>query len=210
MQTIVVANQKGGAGKTTLAGHLAVAAEAAGAGPVVLIDMDPQGSLADWWNARTADTPRFWVSEVPALPDVLRELQAIGAALVIVDTPPQVGPLIQSAINCADLVIVPTRPSPHDLRAVPATVGMVEKAQRRMVFVMNAATKRARLTGQTAIELSQHGTVAPATLHHRQDYAAAMIDGRTSQELDPEGPAAEEINSLWRYVASQLRKTAKQ
>lgn len=210
MRTIVVANQKGGAGKTTLAGHLAVAAEAAGAGPVVLIDMDPQGSLADWWNARAAESPRFARPAESALPAALRELEAAGVALVIVDTPPQVGPLIQSAINCADLVVVPTRPSPHDLRAVPATVGMVERAGCRMVFVVNAATKRARLTGQTAIELSQHGTVAPVMVHQRQDYAAAMIDGHAAQELDPEGAASEEITALWQYVASQLRKTVKQ
>ena len=57
MQTIVLASQKGGAGKTTLAAHLAVAAEEAGVRPAVLIDTDPQGSLAAWWNARQAESP---------------------------------------------------------------------------------------------------------------------------------------------------------
>ena len=47
-----------GLGKTTLAGHLAVEAERRGDGPVALVDLDPQGSLADWWNARRAETPR--------------------------------------------------------------------------------------------------------------------------------------------------------
>lgn len=59
MKAIAIASQKGGVGKTTLAGHLAVAAEAAGAGPVALIDTDPQGSLAAWWNVREAETPLF-------------------------------------------------------------------------------------------------------------------------------------------------------
>ncbi|HYC14067.1 MAG TPA: ParA family protein, partial [Stellaceae bacterium] len=59
MHVIAVASQKGGSGKTTLAGHLAVAADRAGAGPVALVDTDPQGSLAEWWNARVAETPLF-------------------------------------------------------------------------------------------------------------------------------------------------------
>ena len=57
MHVIVLASQKGGAGKTTLAAHIAVAAEAAGDGPVVLIDADPQGSLSAWWNVREAQVP---------------------------------------------------------------------------------------------------------------------------------------------------------
>ena len=59
MYVLAVASQKGGSGKTTLAGHLAVQADRVGAGPVALVDTDPQGSLAEWWNARTAETPLF-------------------------------------------------------------------------------------------------------------------------------------------------------
>ena len=59
MKVIVFANQKGGAGKTTLTGHLAVQAEQEGLGPVALMDSDPQGSLAEWWNERAAETPVF-------------------------------------------------------------------------------------------------------------------------------------------------------
>jgi cellulose biosynthesis protein BcsQ len=59
MRTIVLASQKGGSGKTTIAAHLAVALERAGQGPAVLIDTDPQGSLARWWNKRDAPSPAF-------------------------------------------------------------------------------------------------------------------------------------------------------
>ncbi len=59
MLVMAVASRKGGSGKTTLAGHLAVQAERAGAGPIALVDTDPQGSLSDWWNERQADTPVF-------------------------------------------------------------------------------------------------------------------------------------------------------
>ncbi len=50
MYVIVLASQKGGSGKTTLTGNLAIAAERAGETPAVLIDTDPQGSLAAWWK----------------------------------------------------------------------------------------------------------------------------------------------------------------
>lgn len=72
---------------------------------------------------------------------------------------------------------IPTRPSPHDLRAVGSTVELVEAAGKRMVFVINGAAQRAKITGEAAIALSQHGTVAPVTLYQRTDYAASMIDG---------------------------------
>ena len=62
MRVVAIASQKGGSGKTTMSGHIAVAAERAGAGPVVLIDTDPQGSLAAWWNEREDPAPAFALS----------------------------------------------------------------------------------------------------------------------------------------------------
>src|SRR3546814_19560080 len=75
LKVLVVASQKGGSGETTLAGHLAVQAELRGEGPVGLIDVDPQGSLADWWNERTAPNPFFIQTAVPRLADDIRELE---------------------------------------------------------------------------------------------------------------------------------------
>ena len=106
----------------------------------------------------------------------------------------------------ADLVLIPTRPSPHDLRAVGATIELVEQVGKRMVFVINGAANRAKITGQAAIALSQHGTVAPSILAQRTDFAASMTDGRTVQELDPSSRSAAEIVELWKYVDAQLRK----
>ena len=74
-RTIVFSSQKGGSGKTTLCGQLAVQAELSGRGPVALIDTDPQGSLADWWNARGEETPLFVRTTVENLYDTIDELQ---------------------------------------------------------------------------------------------------------------------------------------
>src|SRR5438552_1935151 len=78
MYTIVAASQKGGSGKTTLSGHLAVEAARAGAGEIALIDTDPQGSLAAWWNARTAPNPHFVKAGLPDLERALAELHQAG------------------------------------------------------------------------------------------------------------------------------------
>jgi chromosome partitioning protein len=206
MKVIVLANQKGGAGKTTIAGHLAVRAEEDGAGPVALVDTDPQASLSDWWNERIAPTPVFARVTLENLAEHLKELAASGIKLVVIDTPPAVTDTIRKVIAVADLVVIPSKPSPHDLRAVGSTVELVEAAGKPMVFVVNGAVSRARITSEAAIALSQHGKVVPVTIHHRTDFAQSMTDGRTAQELDPNSRSANEITQLWEYVRKQIRK----
>jgi chromosome partitioning protein len=206
MHVVALCSQKGGSGKTTLSGHLAVQAELAGAGPVALIDTDPQGSLAAWWNERQSDAPAFASTTLAQLPGDLERLRLEGCRLVIIDTPPAINMAIQRVINVADLVIIPTRPSPHDLRAVAGTVDMVERAHCAMVFVINAAILRAKITADAVIALSQHGTVAPTFIQQRVDFATSMIDGRTVCELAPDGSSANEIRQLWDYIAAQLEK----
>jgi len=206
LHTLVLASQKGGSGKTTLSGHLAVEAERAGAGPVALIDTDPQGSLAEWWNARKSKTPIFVKVGSMELENALTELRSAGIQLAIVDTPPAITGAITKVVSCADLVIVPTRPGPHDLRAVGATADIAESVGKPLLFVVNDATARARITSDAAIALSQHGTVAPITLHHRVDYAASMVDGRTVGEVIENSKSAQEIQALWSYISERLKK----
>ncbi len=206
MRVLALASQKGGSGKTTLSGHLAVQAQRAGAGPVVLIDIDPQGSLSEWWNEREAEYPAFAQTTVARLAADLEVLRQQGFKLAMIDTPPAITVAIQSVIQVAELVLVPTRPSPHDLRAVGATVDICDRAGKPLVFVVNAATPKARITSEAAVALSQHGTVAPITIHQRTDFAASMIDGRTVMETDPNGKSAAEVEALWTYVSDRLEK----
>lgn len=206
MRVLALASQKGGSGKTTLSGHLAVQAQRAGAGPVVLVDIDPQASLADWWNEREAELPAFAHTTVTRLASDLALLRSQGFRLAVIDTPPAITMAIQSVIQVSELVVVPTRPSPHDLRAVGATVELCERAGKPLVFVVNGATPKARITAEAAMALSQHGTLAPVILHHRTDFAASMIDGRTVMEVDPQSRSAAEIAALWSYLADRLEK----
>src|SRR3546814_2892520 len=118
-----------------------------------------------------------------------------------------------SDLSVAELIVIPTRPSPHDLRAAGATVDLCERAGKPLLFVVNAATPRAKITYEAAIALSQHGTVAPVTLHHRTDFAASMIDGRTVMEADSKRSEehTSELQSLMRisYAVFCLKKNNK-
>jgi chromosome partitioning protein len=208
MRVIAFASRKGGVGKTTLVGHLAVEAERQGAGPVALVDTDPQGSLAAWWNDRQAESPLFVKVELPVLEKQLEELRAHGVKIVMIDTPPTVDH-IEKVIEVADLVVMPVRPSPHDLRSIAATVDLVEAADRRMAFVVNGASVNSRISTEAVVALAEHGRVAPVIVHQRVNFAASMTDGRTTGEVEPASKAAEEIEELWKYINKLATGTVK-
>lgn len=202
----MLASRKGGAGKTTLSSHLAVEAERAGAGRVALADTDPQGGLAGWFNARSAETPIF-VDLSRGLKAAVKACRDGGVDVLIIDTPPSVTETISAVMAFADLVVVPVRPSPNDLRAVGGTVELAQKARKPMVFVCNQVTPRAKITAEAAIALSQHGTVAPVMVAARVDFASSMTDGRTAGELDSASRSAAEVTALWSYLSSRLEAT---
>ena len=196
MHTVVIASRKGGVGKSTIAAHLAVEAERSGQGKVAVVDTDPQGTLADWWNVREAEIPRFAAVDPRHMQPHLGGLEAHGIAFAIVDTPPGTGDSVKEAVACADLVLIPCRPSPNDLRAVGSTLDIVESANKPFAFIINAAVPRSTIAQEALRMLAQHGKVAPVTLHHRLDFAASMVDGRTAQELSAASKSSDEVTQL--------------
>lgn len=133
MRTILIAAQKGGAGKTTLARNLSVAAAQDGL-RVLCLDLDPQGSLRAWWESRDADTPAM-LDRDPAPHALKATLEAAKAQfdLCIIDTPPAHPEWLNESLEAADLVLSPVRPSPDDLRAVGATIAAVNAAKCHFV-----------------------------------------------------------------------------
>jgi chromosome partitioning protein len=209
MRTLVIASQKGGVGKTTLTGHLAVEAERQGEGRVAVMDTDEQMSLSGWFRVRQADTPVLVQPIKGDLKKTIPALREAGFTLLIIDTPPAITASIAATVALADLVVVPVRPSPHDLWAVGRTVDIVEGANKPMVFVVNQANQRARITTQAAVSLSQHGPVANTVIHSRVDFASSMADGRTVMEVDAQGKSASEIAALWLYIKGRFDRKDK-
>lgn len=206
MHVIVIASGKGGVGKSTLTAHLAVAAVEKGLNPV-LIDTDPQGSLSTWWNGRAAQAPAMAVSNISELPDKIVALGQAGYDIAVIDTPPAITQSIAAVVATADLVIIPSRPSPHDLRAIKNTIDIVNHEGKSFIFVVTQAKPNTRLTVQAMAVLSEFGVVAGTIIHDRVDYAGSMTDGRTVLELDPKGRSAAEIRDLWAFVHARIHKS---
>ena len=214
MKLIAIVSQKGGSGKTTLAAHLAVAAENSGAGPVMLIDSDPQRTLTQWWEDRAESgtlapglLKRTGADARGRDFDLLADMESMrefGANFVIVDTPPGLSSEIQEAIRHADLVLIPVRPSPHDLRASAATVALARNFGKEMLFILNGATVRTRICADAILALAQHGPVAPVIVHQRVPFAGAMIEGGTAMELQADSKAAQEIGILWQFLRDRM------
>jgi len=203
MHVIVFAARKGGASKTTLCAHLAVEASRTGTGLVLMTDMDPQQSLAAWWSDRGAEWPRLVGMDMTQLDAQVAKAKA-HAGLLFIDTPPHDSSIMEKVFAVADLVLIPVKPSPHDLKAVGVTVKAVKAAGRPFVFIVTQAVARASITTQAVLALSQHGPVATTIMTYRVDYCGSMTDGRTVQEVAPKGKAAGEIRELWSYVYQHL------
>ena len=134
----------------------------------------------------------------------LKALEVAGYAYAVVDTPPAITDAIRAVVALADLVLIPVKPSPHDLRAVGRTVEIARGGGKAFCFVLTQAKGNALLTVQAMAALSEHGVVAPAVMHDRVDYANSMTDGRTMQETDPRGAARRK----WRTCGNSLNSSS--
>jgi chromosome partitioning protein len=209
MRVLAFASQKSGAGKTTLAGHIAVQAQRAGTKPVVLVDVDPDASLTDWFALREEDDEPLKVarSNLKDLPGKLQQLRADGVELVVIDTPPTLHQAIDESIIAADLVAIPTRPCAHDLAAAGATVEAVQRHGKPFVFVVNGTEPEGELGPDVVMALAQHGSIATVSIPRSVAMLETMVDGRTVMEL-PDNPApASEVAKLWDYLAKRLTKS---
>jgi len=207
MKTIVVANQKGGSGKSTVTVHLAAAAEHAGNGPVVISDTDPQGTAGDWFNQRKKsglDTPRYASLALSELPGKIRDLDAAGAAYLFIDTAPSIGTVNEEVFAIADLILIPLNPTPADLRALVKGLPLVKRSGKTFHFVMSRVRANLRNNEGAAMALEALGLVLSTRMHERVIYAETFAHGKTALEIDPKSVAALELMSLWSQVRDKL------
>lgn len=207
MKTIVIANQKGGSGKSTLTVHLATAAEAANDGPIIITDTDPQGSAGDWFNQRKKadlDTPRYAPLALADLRAKLQALDAAGAAYLFIDTAPSVGAVNAELFAAADLILIPLNPTPADLRALVKGLPVIKQSGRPFSFILTRVRPNLRNNDGAAMALDALGMVLPTRMHERVIYAETFAHGRTALEIDPKGIAGQEQAALWLAVKERI------
>jgi chromosome partitioning protein len=194
---IAVAQQKGGAGKSTLASNLAVALLAGGK-RVALLDTDPQASLTRWHSLRPDAAPKL-IFEAPSGWRVTGALDKLkrGADFIVMDTPPHADSDSRSAIRAADLVLIPLQASLPDLWASEATIALAEAEKRTHRLVLNRLPASGRLRDVVLGELARRkAPVMLESLGNRSAFAAAFALGQGVTETAPRSPAAEEIRAL--------------
>lgn len=208
---ITIAQQKGGAGKTTMAAHLAVAWASSGKRKVAIVDIDPQGSLTQWHQMRerkfgeghtslTLSTISGW--------RVRNEIDRLKHThdLIVIDSPPHTDAEARTAIRAADLVVIPLQPSPMDVWATSATIQMCKQERVPVKMVLNRVHPQAKLTEAVSGEMI--GLTANR-FGNRVIFAGALMHGQGVTEAQPNSIAAEEVRALSKEIMTYLnRKTA--
>jgi chromosome partitioning protein len=205
MKTVAILSGKGGSGKSTIALHLAVAAERRGYS-VAVLDIDPQASAATWADSREGDTPSVTSLQPSRIVKALETAREAGAALAIIDTAPHSADAAMIAAEVADLILVPCRPGILDLRAIGSTARIVKVAAKPAFVVLNAAPPHApRLIEDARTAVATHGLdVAPVVIAQRAAFAHSLTVGQTAEEYGPGGKAAEEIAALLAWLLTVL------
>jgi chromosome partitioning protein len=203
MIKIAFVSQKGGAGKTTLAVHLAAQAAASGYGTVI-IDIDPQASAAAWGDWRNGQDPDVITTHPPRLKKTLAESAAEGAQVAIIDTDPQAGPGAREAVEVADLVIIPCRPRHLDLHATEATATLVSGKKAFVLFNVMPPNATQLFAKVTPVIEGYGLRTAPISIADRATYHRAISKGLVAAEIEPISRAAAEIEALWTWACHHV------
>ena len=207
MRTLAFVTQKGGSGKSTLASSVAVAAFEQGE-RVILIDLDPQGTLVNWAKARGTDDIPVIAATAAKLPALIDALKSKGFTLGVLDTPGADGAAAAAAMKVADLSVIPSRPSMFDLWASANTRKALNAIGGEYVFLLNhcpPAQQSARIEEGVAA-LEELGALVSPLVQSRVDYQEAGRHGWGVTEINGYGAAAEEMRALWSSLKKRLTK----
>lgn len=212
MPIIAVINQKGGAGKSTIAVHLARWLQKQNKS-VLLVDADAQCSSSKWLSRLEKDVP----CQIIQAPDVLLdELPLLREAYkwVIADGPAALSETTRALVLTADLVMVPCQPTGVDLESASDTVRLIQQAQRirrgepKAVMFVNRAIKGTKLKDEAieVLRLMPNVIVLEDVLHQRQVIADCYGQNATVFDLSGStaGIAKREIEQLFKKVLEIL------
>ena len=206
---VSIAQQKGGAGKTTLAIQLGIAWLTEGR-RVAMLDIDPQASLFSWFNLRRRrlgdEDSGLLVQGLSGwrlgseLGRLRREFD-----LVLVDTPPHAETDARSALRAADLALLPCQPNALDVWASKATLDLAGAVGAEALMVLNRVPARSRAAEAIRAEIAaERWPLAVASLGNRQAFAASIGAGRGVAESAPGSLAGQEVKALAAEIAGRL------
>lgn len=212
MATItVIANLKGGVGKSTTTIHLATAAQMAGI-QTAIIDIDPdQQAAAKWSDSRTAEQPPVYSAVHSRLPQSISDAERGGAELIFIDTAAFEQKILNASIQLAHLVLIPCRPTAQDVQYLTATTDIVAMHQKPAAIVLNQVEPRLPETEQARALITTLGlALAPMYLSKAVAYQRAVAAGLGVTEYEPTGKAAQEILNLLEWMSRLMHLSTSQ
>jgi chromosome partitioning protein len=211
LDILAIISQKGGAGKTTLAVNLAVAAEMADV-PTVIIDLDPQASAKTWHDLRSRkDAPVVVSAQASRMQEVIEIARSNGAEFVIIDTAPHSESGALGAARAADLVLIPCRPAILDLKAIGTSGDLAALAKKEAVVVLNAVPHQGKLAEEAGEAVRGYGlSIAPIRLTQRAAYVHSLTAGQAALEFEPDGKAAQEILELYKWMRVRVHASTRE
>ncbi len=208
MKVLSIITQKGGAGKTTIATALAVAAQKDGK-EVAILDLDDQATACFWGDVRKDNLLPVKDIKAVRLPHVLDALKEAGCDLVILDCPAVHRDIAMDAASPSDFVLIPTRADVFDFRSMRQTVDLMKSIEQPCAVVLNFVPPVGQEVADAREGVKSLGVeLCPIELHQRKAYARAQQQGLTAQEAEPSSLAASEIERLYAYTLIQLNEEA--
>jgi chromosome partitioning protein len=197
---LTIAQHKGGAGKTTLSTQIAAGLHEQDQ-KVLLLDLDPQGSSREWFDAREKTLGRKNKIDCQSFQGwkLIRELSHLKSRYdwIVIDTPPHAESETSIAIRNADLVLIPIQPSPLDVWASGPVLQLTINERKPLMLVMNRVPPKSKLNDVIMDKLSTMGiAVARQSLGNRISFASSIMQGLGVVESDKNSVAAEEIRAL--------------
>lgn len=202
MKTIGFFNSKGGAGKSTLAVHLGVAA--AYERPTALLDADPQGTLKAWSGARELESPVVMPVSASSLDSVLATLRDQGVALAVVDCPPYITAESSRLVELCDFIIVPVQPTMPDIAGCNHAVEIIKSTGKPFAFIVNRAPARAPEVAQAIEALAVWGEVCPVVIGDRRSFSRALASGQSVIEFEAGSAASKEAADACAWILSKI------
>ncbi|MEE4379040.1 MAG: AAA family ATPase [Candidatus Competibacteraceae bacterium] len=201
MRIVSIVSQKGGAGKTTMAINLAVAASSGG-GKVTVVDLDPQATASNWGDRREHASPEIVSAQAARLNQIIKRMDG-RTEWAFVDTPPAISNTTLAAVKVADAILIPSRAAIFDLDTLAATLELVQMGKKTANVVLNAIPHRGQDAQEAKEVIADYGAdIVPISLGHRAAFQHAATLGLGVLEYEPNGKAAKEIKGLYDWLCT--------